>query len=135
MVLLDYKSSTGGISAHGSWLKNHELQLLFYMWVLEKGLLENITGEVLGVFYYVFKNFERKGFRIEDRAGLLYPAPKRKDKNATAEMKEQYLTEFSKLLMATLDRIRQGEIQPQPAEFKICTTCEWRRQCRAPHLN
>ncbi|KYG66021.1 exonuclease [Bdellovibrio bacteriovorus] len=135
LVLLDYKSSAGGISAHASWLKNHELQLLFYMWVLEKGLLENIQGEVLGVFYYVFKNFERKGFRIEDRAGLLYPAPKRKDKNATAEMKQQYLTEFSRLLMATMDRIRQGEIQPRPADFKICTTCEWRRQCRAPHLN
>lgn len=135
LVLLDYKSSAGGISAHGSWLKKHELQLLFYMWVVEKSLLEDISGEVLGIFYYVFKNFERKGFRIEDRAGLLYPAPKRKDKNATAEVKELYLTEFSKLLMATVDRIRQGEIQPAPDDFKICTTCEWRRQCRAPHLN
>lgn len=135
LILLDYKSSSSGISAHASWLKNHELQLLFYMWVLEKGLLENIQGEVLGVFYYVFKNFERKGFRIEDRAGVLYPAPKRKDKNATLEMKEQYLSEFSRVLMVTMDRIRLGEIRPQPADFKICTTCEWRRQCRAPHLN
>ncbi len=134
-VVVDYKSSAGNISAHGSWLKNRELQLLFYMWVLEKGLLENINGEVIGLFYYVFRNFERKGFRIEDLAGSLYPAAKRKDKNATLEAKERYLTEFTTILMGTLDRIKAGECQARPADFKTCTTCEWRRQCRAPHLN
>ena len=134
-VVVDYKSSAGNISAHGSWLKNRELQLLFYMWVLEKGLVENINGEVIGVFYYVFRNFERKGFRIEDLAGSLYPAAKRKDKNATLEAKERYLTEFTAILTGTLDRIKAGECQARPADFKTCTTCEWRRQCRAPHLN
>ncbi|NUN04275.1 MAG: PD-(D/E)XK nuclease family protein [Bdellovibrio sp.] len=134
-VIIDYKSSAGNISAHGSWLKNRELQLLFYMWVLEKGLLENINGEVIGLFYYVFRNFERKGFRVEDLAGSLYPAAKRKDKNATFEAKERYLGEFTTILMGTLDRIKAGECQAHPADFKTCTTCEWRRQCRAPHLN
>lgn len=135
IVVVDYKSSTGGISAHSSWLKNRELQLLFYMWVIEKGLLEDVGGEVIGLFYYVFKNFERKGFKIEDLAGSLYPASKRKDKNGTFESKDKYLTEFSAILMGTLDRIKNGECQPQPADFKTCVTCEWRRQCRAPHLN
>ncbi|WP_415063351.1 PD-(D/E)XK nuclease family protein [Bdellovibrio sp.] len=135
LVVLDYKSSSGGISAHASWFKNRELQLLFYMWVIEKGLLDEVGGEVIGLFYYVFRTFERKGFKIEDQAGLLYPASKRKDKNATLEAKERYLSEFSQVLMGTLDRIKNGESQARPADFKTCTTCEWRRQCRAPHLN
>lgn len=135
LVVVDYKSSTGGISAHASWLKNRELQLLFYMWVLEKGLCEDINGQVIGVFYYIFRTFERKGFRVDELAGSLYPVPKRKDKNATFEAKERYLTEFSQLLMQTLDRIKNGECRAQPADFKTCNTCEWRRQCRAPHLN
>lgn len=135
LVILDYKSSTGGISAHGSWLKNQELQLLFYMWVIEKGLIEELGGEVIGLFYYVFRNFERKGFKIEELAGGLYPASKRKDKNATFEAKEKYLTEFSHILMGTLDRIKKGESHARPADFKTCNSCEWRRQCRAPHLN
>ncbi|QDK44276.1 PD-(D/E)XK nuclease family protein [Bdellovibrio sp. ZAP7] len=135
LVLLDYKSSAGGISAHGSWLKNHELQLLFYMWVIEKSLMEEMKGEVIGLFYYIFRTFDRKGFRVNDKAGRLYPATRTKDKNATLEAKELYLTEFSKILLATLERIRLGEIRPAPVDTQICTSCEWRRQCRAPHLN
>ncbi len=135
LVVVDYKSSSGGISAHGSWLKNRELQLLFYMWVLEKGLVQDIQGEVIGLFYYVFRNFERKGFKVDDLAGVLYPANRRKDKNATFEAKERYLTEFSQILMTTLGRIKNGECDAKPADFKTCTSCEWRRQCRAPHLN
>ncbi|MBO9667532.1 MAG: PD-(D/E)XK nuclease family protein, partial [Bdellovibrio sp.] len=135
LVLLDYKSSAAGISAHGSWLKNQELQLLFYMWIIEKSLMEDVKGDVIGLFYYVFRTFDRKGFKVEDLAGSLYPPSKRKDKNATFEAKELYLTEFSKILMGTLDRIREGECRPVPTDTQTCTSCEWRRQCRAPHLN
>lgn len=135
LVLLDYKSSGGGISAHGSWLKNHSLQLLFYGWVIEQSLMEEIHGEVIGLFYFLFKTLERKGFKIEDMSGDLYPASKKKDKNSNYEMKEVYFTELGKLIMSTLDRIALGEIAPVPADTKICTTCEWRRLCRAPHLN
>lgn len=135
LVVIDYKSSSGGISAHGSWLKNREMQLLFYMWVLEQDLVQDLQGEVIGLFYYIFRNFERKGFKIEDLAGELYPPSKRKDKNATLEAKERYLAEFSEILTGTLQRIKNGECEARPADYKTCTTCEWRRQCRAPHLN
>lgn len=135
LVVLDYKSSGGGITSHSSWLKNHEIQLLFYMWILEKNLMEEVQGDVIGLFYYIFRTFDRKGFKVDELAGALYPASKRKDKNATFEAKELYLKEFSNILMGTLERIRGGEAKPEPADDKTCATCEWRRQCRAPHLN
>ncbi|MNT85228.1 hypothetical protein D3C72_2253630 [compost metagenome] len=96
--------------------------------------MEEVEGEVIGLFYYVFKNFERKGFHLEDRAELLYPANKR-NKNGTSDVKEQYLSELSQLLMGTLDRIHAGEMAPKPVDTKNCKSCEWRRLCRAPHLN
>jgi CRISPR/Cas system-associated exonuclease Cas4 (RecB family) len=137
LVVLDYKSSAGNISAHSSWLKKNELQLLFYMWVLEKSLMTDIKGEVIGLFYYVFRTFDRKGFKIDElatSANALYPPSKRKDKNANYEAKERYLAEFSQVLMGTLDRIARGEVNTEPADSKTCSSCEWRRQCRAPHL-
>jgi RecB family exonuclease len=135
LVIIDYKSSAGGISAHGSWLKNNNLQLLFYGWVIEQALMEDLRGEVIGLFYFLFKTLERKGFKIEDLSGVLYPASKRKDKNGTFEMKEVYLTELGKLMASTLQRVASGDISPVPADTKTCTDCEWRRLCRAPHLN
>jgi RecB family exonuclease len=135
LVLLDYKSSAGSLTASSSWIKNHELQLLFYMFAVEKSLVEDIQGEVLGLFYYLFKTFDRKGFRIEDQAGILYPASKRKDKFGNVDGKEKYLSEFSQILMGTLEKIREGACAPVPSDTKICASCEWRRQCRAPHLN
>ncbi len=136
LLVIDYKSSAGNTSAAGSWLKNRELQLLFYMWVLEKDLIEDMRGEVIGLFYFFFKTLERnKGYRADEMAGKLFPFPKRKDKNYTLEAKERMMTEFSQLLVETLDRVKNGECAPVPSEFDECKKCEWRRQCRAPHLN
>lgn len=135
LLVIDYKSSGGGISAHSSWLKNHQLQLLFYAWVIEKSLVKDVQGEVIGLFYYLFKTFERKGFRIDELAGSLYPPLKRKDKNATAEAKEAYLAELSQLVTDTLRRISQGDVAAKPKDPAECKSCDWRRLCRAPHLN
>lgn len=135
LVVLDYKSSGANISAHGSWLKKHQIQLLFYAFVIEQSLMKDVQGEVVGLFYFLFKTLERKGFRIEEFDEPPYPTGKRKDKNGTFATKETYLTELSKLLMSVVNRIAEGDISPKPEDTKICNTCEWRRLCRAPHLN
>lgn len=135
LLVIDYKSSAGGIYAHGSWFKNKTLQLLFYLWVIEHKLIPDIDGEVIGLFYYIFRDFTRKGFCIEDFAGSLYPAPKRRDSTATLETREQYKAEFQSIFVNTLKEIRKGKVNPEPEDKKICADCKWRRQCRAPHLN
>jgi RecB family exonuclease len=135
LVVIDYKSSKSNIKAHGSWISNHELQLLFYMWVIEKSVIEDIQGQVVGLFYFIFRSFEHMGFMIGELAGVAYPEFKRKEKASTFELREKYMLEFSKVLSATLDLIRLGKISPLPADDQTCNTCEWRRQCRAPHLN
>lgn len=135
LVLIDYKSSAASAYSHGTWISGNHIQLLMYMWVVEQELMGDIRGEVIGLFYYIFKNFEKKGFRIDERAGALFPEPKRKAKGYDAETKSQYLAAFYELLLGTLKRIGDGELAPQPADISDCKKCEWRRLCRAPHLN
>jgi RecB family exonuclease len=135
-VVIDYKSSHGGYKNHAAWFDNQELQLLFYMWALEKEVMDDINGEVVGAFYYSFKDFNReKGFQIEEQAGPLFRPAGRKGMKATMEDKQALFTRFESLLSETVAKIQSGEIAPRPFDVKTCRTCSWSQLCRAPHLN
>ncbi len=134
-VVIDYKSSHAAYKNHGLWFENQELQLLFYMWALEKELLTEISGEVVGAFYYSFKDFHReKGFQLEEHAGPLFRAAGRKGVKATGEDKKELLTKFEILILDVARKIQNGEIEPRPFDVKTCNSCEWSVLCRAPHL-
>ncbi|WP_413290220.1 PD-(D/E)XK nuclease family protein [Bdellovibrio sp. HCB337] len=135
-VVIDYKSSHAAYKNHSAWFENRELQLLFYMWALEKELLSEITGEVVGAFYYSFKDFHReKGFQIEDHAGPLFRPAGRKGVKASGEDKKELLTQFEGLILEVVGKIQKGEIDPRPFDVKTCDSCEWSVLCRAPHRN
>jgi RecB family exonuclease len=135
-VVIDYKSSHAAYKNHSGWLENQQLQLLFYMWALEKELLTEITGEVVGAFYYSFKDFHReKGFQIEEHAGPLFRPAGRKGVKATGEDKQELLVKFEILILEVVTKIQKGEIEPRPFDVKTCNSCEWSVLCRAPHLN
>ncbi|HEY8270037.1 MAG TPA: PD-(D/E)XK nuclease family protein, partial [Pseudobdellovibrionaceae bacterium] len=135
-VVIDYKSSHASYKHHNGWFENQQLQLLFYMWTLEKELLTELTGEVVGAFYYSFKNFNReKGFQIEEHAGPLFRAAGRKGVKATNEDKRELLVKFESLILEVVTKIQKGEIEPRPFDLKTCISCEWSVLCRAPHLN
>jgi ATP-dependent helicase/nuclease subunit B len=135
-VVIDYKSSAAAYKNHASWFENIELQLLFYMWALEKEMLAEIAGDVVGAFYYSFKDFSRgKGLQIEDHAGPLFPPAGRRGVKATADDKSDLLAKFEVLILDVVGQIQRGEFAPRPFDPKICQTCEWNVLCRAPHLN
>jgi len=136
VVVIDYKSSAAAYKNHNAWLENIELQLLFYMWALEKEMLSEVSGEVTGAFYYSFKDFNRgKGFQIEEVAGPLFHPAGRRSVKGSSEDKKELLTKFEALLADVVARIREGEITPRPFDVKTCQSCEWSLLCRAPHLN
>ncbi|RYZ62564.1 MAG: PD-(D/E)XK nuclease family protein, partial [Proteobacteria bacterium] len=135
-VVIDYKSSVADYKSHGAWFENVELQLLFYMWALEKEMLSEISGEVMGAFYYSFKDFNRsKGLLIEEYAGPMFASAGRKGSKATTEQKGELLAQFEKLLSEVIAKIQAGEIAPRPYKVTMCANCEWNVLCRAPHLN
>jgi ATP-dependent helicase/nuclease subunit B len=135
-VVIDYKSSHAAYKNHSAWLENQELQLLFYMWALEKEMLEEVSGEVVGAFYYSFKDFHReKGFQLEEYAGPLFRPAGRKGVKASGEDKKELLTKFEEIILEVVVKIQKGEIEPRPFDIKTCQSCEWSVLCRAPHLN
>jgi RecB family exonuclease len=136
MVVIDYKSSSASFKNHSSWFDNQELQLLFYMWALEKELLTEIKGEVIGAFYYSFKDFHReKGFQIEEYAGPLFRPAGRKGVKATSEDKRELFAQFETLLMEVAHKIQNGQLEPKPFDVKTCRSCGWSMLCRSTHLN
>lgn len=135
-VVIDYKSSHGMLKNHTGWFENQELQLLFYMWALEKELVADVKGEVIGAFYYSFKDFRReKGFQIEEHAGSLFHPAGKKGVKATPENKLELFATFEGLLMEIVQKIHGGQLEPRPSNTKTCRTCGWSLLCRSAHLN
>ncbi|HRO66180.1 MAG TPA: PD-(D/E)XK nuclease family protein, partial [Pseudobdellovibrionaceae bacterium] len=139
-VVVDYKASKTNLHHHDKWLGENEIQLLFYMWALEKGALPGLQGDVIGAFYYVYKNFTRDtGFQIEAEAGRLFPVSGRK-KNLKAEVeeKEALFEELEERIRDVIARTSEGDWAPKPHENNkngICERCAWNGLCRSSHLN
>lgn len=134
-VIIDYKSSSYKISHFSSWIEKNQLQLIFYMWVLEKGFTEDFQGQSVASFYYVFKNFKRDtGFRLEHLGDDLVGETKKKSQ-ATENQKEELFSQFEDLLRENLLAMLDGNFNPNPKDFETCEVCRWSLICRAPHLN
>ncbi len=134
-VILDYKSSSYQISQFLDWIKKQQLQMVFYMWVLEKGFIENFQGKAAASLYYVFKNFKRDtGFRLETLGDEMIGTTKKRSV-ASSSQKEELFNDFESLLKSTLLEMLKGKFNPQPKELEVCVECRWSLICRVPHLN
>lgn len=134
-AIIDYKSSSYKISHFHNWIEKNQLQLIFYMWVLEKGFIKDFQGSSVASFYYVFKNFKRDtGFRLDHIVDDLIGETKKKS-FATTDQKEELFGQFEVLLRENLLAMLEGNFKPNPKDFKICEVCRWSLICRAPHLN
>lgn len=137
-VVVDYKSSSFGLSDQADWLEENDLQLLFYMWALEKGAVPDHRGRVIGAFYYVHRDFTRTmGLQIEDEAGALFPpSARKKSKRSTDEAgKQELFKELENRIAQVVRDAGAGRWNPAPRDPKICQRCKWTGLCRAPHLN
>lgn len=135
-VVLDYKSGAGDLKNSDKWMSENQLQLALYALALDSKLVEDFAvGEVIGAFYYVFRNFNRnRGFKVAELAGTLFDLDAKKNR-ITAEGKEKLYEALLKVLEETLPLILRGQFAPKPLDLKTCDTCNWNKLCRAPHLN
>jgi ATP-dependent helicase/nuclease subunit B len=132
LVILDYKSGDSQAENWGSWIKNNNIQLAFYMWVLEKNLVTDIpTKEVVGAFYFALRTMDRsQGLSLEhslnESKGRYSIKP---------DEKIQLIKDFESLLMELLEKVKEGDFSPRPMDEVDCFDCRWRKLCRAPHLS
>lgn len=130
-VILDYKSSDSGLTSHKSWLSKGKLQLSLYGLALSEGIVTGKKEELVGAFYYVIKNLDRKkGFSIVDASKEFLPS-----KKVTKEERDQLIEETQNLSYELIKRLQDGEIEPSPFEPKLCNDCQWNKVCRYPNLN
>lgn len=135
-VVLDYKASAGELKQVGSWLENHQLQLLFYTAALEAGLTPLGAQTVIGAFYFVTRSLDRnRGFKLLEKAGSLFNVEDRAQNKITPEKKEELLSRLRELFVEFGVRSRKGDFLPNPIKPDICIKCDWNQICRAPHLN
>lgn len=135
-VVIDYKSSGGSLKNHPRWLEENALQLLFYMWAVEKSALDGVGGEVMGAFYYVLRDMNRdKGLQIDEDGSMLFPPSGRKSSAANRQRKQDLFVELERKILETVANQAEGRYSPKPFRSDLCDTCEWRVLCRAPHLN
>ena len=134
-IIIDYKSSSTELASFSKWLEKHQLQLLFYMWVLENGFAEDQSGEVIAAVYYIFRNFKRdQGFRLSTVPDEII-GPTKKTAMASIEAKNSLLVDFEQLLKECITNMYEGNFQAKPKDLKTCDKCNWSLVCRAPHLN
>lgn len=136
-VVIDYKSSAAQVKDFGKWIESGHLQLLFYMWAIEKEVIQEFgkSPQVVGSFYYVFKNFNRSyGLQIDEFEGTYFPKTKRRNLTATMTKKMELIASFEKLLNEQLSALVKGRFLAKPKDRETCKTCGWGGLCRAPHL-
>jgi hypothetical protein len=140
--IIDYKSSVSHLSGPLSWIKNNQLQLLCYIYAVEKGWLNNPhtnnnssnSPKINGAYYLSLRNFDKKGFTLSGCKGsFLSPLSSRSE--LPKETITGLLAEFEEILFKAIEKLKLGNIEPIPRDEKICHECSWRHLCRAPHLN
>ncbi len=134
LVVLDYKSGSSSAENFSNWQEKNKLQLLFYIWALENDLMDQ--NEVVGAFYFVFKTMERhRGLGLRESGIDLFPVEGRSGALTDLAQKKELIAELEKILIEVMSQIDNGMFPPRPRDEDICTTCHWKRLCRAPHLN
>lgn len=130
-VILDYKSSGYGLTQPSSWLKNGSLQLAIYSLALIEGSIGNQAMDVVGAFYYVLKDLDRKkGAAITEADPSFIPS-----KKFSREDWLRLLGETKTMVNEIIESIMTGRIQTQPHKEKQCEQCDWSDLCRYPALN
>lgn len=136
-LIIDYKSSAAQVKDFGKWIEAGHLQLLLYMWAIEKEVIPEFGKDphVVGSFYYVFKNFNRNyGFQLDEFEGTYFPKTKRRNLTATMSRKMELIADFEKLLHEQLNNLVKGRFLAKPKDRETCKNCKWGGLCRAPHL-
>lgn len=134
LALLDYKSSSNAAQNVDKWVRDKKLQMGFYSWVVDQNFVESLTGQVVAGTFFGLKTLDRnRGFQSREGEGLLFEKSNPAE-FARADVEQLWKEVIQEIETATL-RILEGEYLPAPRDLAICDTCEWRGQCRAPHLN
>lgn len=133
-IIYDYKTSERQEHKSGNWISDYQFQMLLYIAAVKLLLPQELS--IKGSLYYYYKNFKINTGIVDSEVGLNdFLFNKRNsslyDQTEWADLDQ----EFSQTLTEVLTRLSNGEFTTKPYEPVICNDCDWRKLCRATHLN
>ena len=134
-ILWDYKRSLSSNTNMKNWLEKADFQLSFYAQALEQGLVEGMKpAPVEAAVYYGLRDFDYKGYvnkqgPYEKTFGNRSHARKKREEFETTQV------ELNKIIRNLLANMKKGIFSPNPKDLNSCKNCNWRKWCRARHLN
>ncbi len=133
-LIYDYKSSAGKITNYKKWMSEYEFQLLVYTLALETVYADQIP--VKGALYYLYKSFDlSKGFVHTDVGMQHFGLSKNNGSLSDDQTNQDLKVEFINFIASVFETLQKGLFKAQPFKTDICNDCDWRKLCRAPHLN
>ena len=134
-LIYDYKrSGSASMSSHKNWLSKKEYQMLFYL----LAVIEQTANaeQVRGAIYYFYQKLEtNKGIIKMGNEKFEAVVNPTKSMSLNSDDFNQLISDFKTILSDIFVKLKKSEFSANPYDKSICTDCDWRRLCRAPHLN
>lgn len=133
-IIYDYKKADSNNLHYGAdWVDENEFQLLFYL--LAEVEQEKDIQKVKGALYYFYQKLQIfKGALVIGNSNFDQTIDVRKLTGVTQEDLKLFLKNFESRLSELFGRIKENSFLAKPKDVKICDQCDWRRLCRAEHL-
>ena len=133
--IIDYKGQLKTGSIVSAWLSQEKFQMAVYAQVIERGLADLPALPVLSALYLSYKDFNREGMALKAPAyAQLLGSPRKKSLISTEE-KQAIFKKINQQIQKVILNMQAGHFLARPKHKKLCETCQWRKICRAPHLN
>lgn len=135
-LIIDYKSGASSIKSFSKALTEGALQLPIYTMAFDKSFntQSSEAKNVISSQFYNLKNFKRdQGFLLKDSDGIYFKVGSKKYGYTQSE-KNNFLNQIQEEIIKKVDKLKSGLIEPDPIDPQLCTHCNWRTLCRAPHL-
>lgn len=135
-IIIDYKSSDSSLYSFGYWISTGFLQVPIYAAMIEAGLSDLGPAPVVGGFYLNLKTMDRSyGFRRTEFAGTLFDLTGKAQGQVDEPEWKKFNQDLFEKLTLMVEQIKAGHFYANPRNPKECPQCQWKRLCRAPHLN
>jgi ATP-dependent helicase/nuclease subunit B len=132
-VVYDYKSSGYQVENYAKWLTEYHYQMLLYMIALQ--LVFKEESQIKAALYYQYKTFDiKKGLIDEVIAVNEFGLTKRNKSLISVDKVAELENKFALSIADVLQNLDSYKFNTRPVDMDICTKCDWRKLCRAPHL-
>jgi ATP-dependent helicase/nuclease subunit B len=133
-IIYDYKRTDSANNYHhDKWISEKEYQMLFYLLAVAD---KSETSHIRGAVYYFYQKLKvNKGLYVVGNVQFDDQVEVKKNMKCETPQLDSLLSDFKSVLNEIFQKLKTFDFTASPADKDICTSCDWRRLCRAPHLN